>query len=65
VDLAKEMGKRECYATGIIISGRVGNPKPVRHGALKKMKCGDIFGHRNGNILVEKQKGSSHDIHVS
>jgi hypothetical protein len=24
----------------------------VRKGALKKMKCGDISGYRNGNIFV-------------
>jgi hypothetical protein len=52
VDLAKEFDKRECYTTGTIIAGRVGNPKTVRQEALKKMKCGDISGYRNGNILV-------------
>jgi hypothetical protein len=52
VNLAKELNKRECYTTGTIIAGRVGNPKPVRQRALKKMKFGDISGYRNGNILV-------------
>jgi hypothetical protein len=67
VDLAKELDKRECYTTCTIITGRVGNLKTVRQGALKKMKCGDICGYRNGNILMRggKTKGSPHDIHVS
>jgi hypothetical protein len=52
VDLAKELGKRECYTTGIIFTGRVGNQKPVRRVTLNKMKCGDTSGYRNGNNLV-------------
>jgi hypothetical protein len=52
VDLAKELDKRECYTTGTIIARRVGNSKLVRQVALKKMKCGDISGYRNVNILV-------------
>jgi hypothetical protein len=52
LDLAKELDKSKCYTAGTIIAGRVGNPKPVRQGALKKMKCGDISGYGNGNILL-------------
>jgi hypothetical protein len=38
VDLAEEVDKRECHATSTIIARRVGNPKPVTEGALKRMK---------------------------
>jgi hypothetical protein len=65
VDLTKELEKRECYTTGTIIAGRVGNPKPVRQEALKKMKCGDISGYRNGNILVMGWKGKRVGLMIS
>lgn len=51
-DLSQELDKRQCHTTGTIIAGRVGNPKPVRQGVLKKLKSGEISAYRNGNVLV-------------
>jgi hypothetical protein len=50
--LAKELDNRNCHTTGTIIAGRVGNPKPLRKGAMKKMKSGDTFAYRRGNVLL-------------
>jgi hypothetical protein len=51
VQLAQEVVNRK-YQIGTITAGRVGNPKPVRQGAMKKMKSGDTCAHRSGNVLI-------------
>jgi hypothetical protein len=42
IQLAQELDNRKCHTTGTVIAGRVGNPRPVRKGAMKKMKGGDV-----------------------
>jgi hypothetical protein len=48
----QEFDNRKCHTTGTIIAGRVGNRKPLRMGAMKKMKSGDTFAHRRENVLL-------------
>jgi hypothetical protein len=50
------LDNRKCHTTGTIISGRVGNPKPVRKGAMKKMESGDTLAYRRGNVLLMSWK---------
>jgi hypothetical protein len=50
--LVKELNGKGCHLTGIIIVGRVGNLKPMKLGAFKRRKSGDISVYRKGNILV-------------
>jgi hypothetical protein len=47
--------KKFCTTT-IIIAGRTGNPKPMRQGAKKKMKSGDICAHISWNFLIMGKK---------
>ncbi|XP_023724806.1 piggyBac transposable element-derived protein 4 isoform X2 [Cryptotermes secundus] len=52
VKLAQELDNQKCHTTGTIIADRVGNPKPVRQGAMKKMKSGDTCSYRSRNVLL-------------
>jgi hypothetical protein len=65
VELARELNQRKCHATGTIIAGRVGNPKPVRQGTLKKMKSGDVVAYRSDSVMVMGWKDKRPVIMVS
>jgi hypothetical protein len=52
VQLAQELDNQKCRTTVTIIAGRVCNPKPVRQGAMKKMKNGDTCAYRSGSVLL-------------
>jgi hypothetical protein len=52
VQLAQELDNQKCHTTSTIIVGIVGSRKPVRQEAIRKMKNGDTYAQRSGNVLL-------------